>query len=234
MSEKAKTNLPKQQTPFSFEGEVSEIKITIPLTELITVDRYRSQIFKVFDIGSKANTLNLTENKPELLSGPKIEGQYQEGSVSPSYVSLNIRDKILHNAMLDSGASHNLMPKEVMENLRLEVTQPYKNLYSFDSSQVKCLGLIKNLEECSKDTISHFEITDSEMEEESKPLGSIPLCFKSFQTLKENLHPKDLSAIIQENPAQVNSHLNQAELIEEEFKSKIEDKEKPVGSLPLC
>ena len=92
----------------------------------------------------------------------------------------------------------------------------------------------KNIEECSKETINHFEITDSEMEEESRPLGSLPLCFKSFQTLKENFHPKDLSAIIQENPAQVNSHLNQVDLIEEEFKSKIEDKAKPVGSLPLC
>ena len=77
--------------------------------------------------------------------GPKIEGEYQEGTVSPFYVSLNIQDKILHNAMLDSGASHNLMPKEIMENLGLEVTQPSKDLYSFDSSRVKCLGLIKNL-----------------------------------------------------------------------------------------
>jgi len=94
--------------------------------------------------------------------------------------------------MLDSGASHNLMPKAVMENLRLEVTQPYKNLYSFDSSQVKCLGLIKNLEECSKDTISHFEITDSEMEEESKPVGSLPLCWESFEFIKANWLPEHL------------------------------------------
>ena len=45
--------------------------------------------------------------------------------------------------MLDSGASHNLMPKGVVESLGLEVTRPYKYLYSFDSKRVKCLGLIK-------------------------------------------------------------------------------------------
>jgi hypothetical protein len=47
------------------------------------------------------------------------------GEVSPFYISLNIHDLILHNAMLDSGTSHNLMPKAVMEKLGLEVTRPY-------------------------------------------------------------------------------------------------------------
>jgi len=45
--------------------------------------------------------------------------------------------------MLDSGASHNLMPKAIMEILNLDITRPYKDLFSFDSSQVQCLGLIK-------------------------------------------------------------------------------------------
>ena len=47
--------------------------------------------------------------------------------------------------MLDSGASHNLMPKSIMEKLNLDITRPYKDLFSFDSSQVKYLGLIKDL-----------------------------------------------------------------------------------------
>ena len=89
--------------------------------------------------------MNLTDDKPELLFGPKVEGKYQEGAVPPFYVSLNIHEKILHNAMLDSGASHNLMPKVVMESLGLEITKLYKYFYSFDSRRVKCLGLIKDL-----------------------------------------------------------------------------------------
>ena len=47
--------------------------------------------------------------------------------------------------MLDSGASHNLMPKEIIETLNLDITRPYKDLFSFDSNKVKCLGLIKYL-----------------------------------------------------------------------------------------
>ena len=56
-----------------------------------------------------------------------------------------MHDMVLHNAMLDSGASHNLMPKGVAESLGLEVTRPYKDLYSFESWKVKCLGLIKDM-----------------------------------------------------------------------------------------
>lgn len=47
--------------------------------------------------------------------------------------------------MLDFGASHNLMPKAIMEKLGLDITREYHDLYSFDSGKVRCLGLIKDL-----------------------------------------------------------------------------------------
>jgi hypothetical protein len=106
------------------------------------------------DIGMKAltivstnhsDTINLTDDQLELMFGPEVDGQTDNGFVTPFYISLNIHDLILHNAMLDSCASHNLMPKAVMEKLGLEVTRPYKDLHSFDSSKVRCIGLIKDL-----------------------------------------------------------------------------------------
>ena len=48
------------------------------------------------------------------------------------------------------------------------------------------------------------------------------------------MHPKDLLAVIQETPAQVNSHINQEKMVEDETESEIEEKSKPIGSLPLC
>ena len=91
------------------------------------------------------DSVNVLDDTPELLFGPEVNGKSTYGSVLPFYISLHIHDKILHNAMFDSGASHNLMPKAVMEKLNLDITRPYKDLFSFDSSQVKCLGLIKDL-----------------------------------------------------------------------------------------
>jgi hypothetical protein len=52
------------------------------------------------------------------------------------YIHLNFHDKILHNYLMDSGASLNVMPKVVMEELGLEITKPYQDLYSSDSKGV--------------------------------------------------------------------------------------------------
>ena len=93
------------------------------------------------------DVLNLSDDHPLIMFGPMVEEQRKEdeGEIPPFFLSLNIHDLILHNAMFDSGASHSLMPKAIMENLGLDITKPYKDLYSFDSRKVKCLGLIKDL-----------------------------------------------------------------------------------------
>ena len=77
--------------------------------------------------------------------GPWAQASVKYEDVPPFYISLRIHDMFLHDAMFDSGASHNLMPKLIMENLGLDITRPYKDMYSFDSREVKFLGLIKDL-----------------------------------------------------------------------------------------
>ena len=52
---------------------------------------------------------------------------------------------MLHNYLLESGASHNIMSKDVMEALCLSITIPYHDLFAFDSRKVQCLAVIKDL-----------------------------------------------------------------------------------------
>ena len=66
------------------------------------------------------------DDQPELIFGPDVNGKPLEGGVLPFYISLSIHDKILHNEMLDSAASHNLMPKSMREKLNLEITRLIK------------------------------------------------------------------------------------------------------------
>jgi hypothetical protein len=75
--------------------------------------------------------------------GPHIE----DGSDAspPFYIYLNVHDKILHNCIMVSRASHNVMPKVFMEELGLEITKPYQDMYSFHSKKLKCVGMIKDM-----------------------------------------------------------------------------------------
>ena len=66
--------------------------------------------------------VNLQDDKPVVTLGPMIEDLKE--SFPPFYISLNIHDKILHNCLLDSRASHNLMPKAVMDEIGLSITKP--------------------------------------------------------------------------------------------------------------
>jgi len=75
--------------------------------------------------------------------GPHVEEH--DSSTAPFYVTLVVHDILLQNFMLDLGASHNLMALFFMEQLGLQITRPYRSLYSFDSKRVKCLGMIKYL-----------------------------------------------------------------------------------------
>ena len=68
-----------------------------------------------------------------------------EDEVRPFYISLRIHNMFLHNTMLYSRDSHDLMPRVIMDNSGLDITRPYKDIYSFDSRKVKCIGLIKDL-----------------------------------------------------------------------------------------
>lgn len=104
------------------------------MSELAKHDVYRSQINRSLKISINEDSVNVFDEKPKLMFGPEVNRKPVDGGIPPFYVSLKIHDKILHNAMLDSGASHNLMPKPVMEKLDLDITRPYKDLFSFDSS----------------------------------------------------------------------------------------------------
>jgi hypothetical protein len=53
---------------------------------------------------------------------------------------------MLHNCMLDSGASTNVMSLTVMNCLGLNTSKPYKNICTMDSREVKVCGLIKYIQ----------------------------------------------------------------------------------------
>ena len=56
-----------------------------------------------------SDVINLQDDTPAIVFGPRME-YITEEDVPPFYVTLKIHDLLLHNTMIDSSASHNLMP----------------------------------------------------------------------------------------------------------------------------
>jgi hypothetical protein len=128
---------------FNFKSKIQKVKIPMPLNELMKNDIVKSAILKSFQPKTPPadDYVNLQDEKSTMTIGPMVEDQ--DDSCPPFYISLNIHDKILHNFLHDSGASHNLMPKAVMDELGLDVTKNYHDLFSFDFRKFRCLSLIK-------------------------------------------------------------------------------------------
>jgi hypothetical protein len=136
----------KSSSSFSFENEFQKIKIPVPFLELIKNEEFKRYLSKILQPELSSNStdsVNLQDEKPVVIMGPLVEDR--DDSSPPYYTSLNIHDKVLHYCLMDSRASHNLMPKIVMDDLGLEITKTYHDLYSFDSRKVKCLRVIKDL-----------------------------------------------------------------------------------------
>ena len=65
---------------------------------------------------------NLQDDKPTIILGPLVEDR--DDSTPPFYLSPNIHEKVrLHNFLMDFIASHNLVPKVLMDELGLEVNR---------------------------------------------------------------------------------------------------------------
>lgn len=109
------------------ENEINKVKIQFSLPDLMKDKHFQDPILKLLQNSSEndlADTVNLQDEKPTILMGA-TQMPDKEESVPPFYVSLYIHENVLHNCLLDSGASHNLMPKVVMEELDLHITKPY-------------------------------------------------------------------------------------------------------------
>ena len=112
---------------FDLQNELAKLKISIPFNELLRNQEYRDTIMHVIVNQGEAHhdILELTKDNPTIFLGSKIDiVDSEDEEVPPFYMSLNVHDMVLHNSMLDSGASHNLMPKGVVEILGLEITKP--------------------------------------------------------------------------------------------------------------
>ena len=78
-----------------------------------------------------------------LVQPTKDEGTSKKSKPSPFYLSLIIGDKIVHNFMIDSGASNSIMPRCVVDQLGLKYEPMIKFVLQLDGNSVTIVGILK-------------------------------------------------------------------------------------------
>jgi hypothetical protein len=111
------------------EYEIRKFNIPVRLSELLKNEPFKKSIMKVLQPPTSVvnyDVISLQDENSAIIVVPHIE--YVSDASPPFYISLNFHENILHNFLMESGDSHNVMPKVVMEELGLEITKPYQDL----------------------------------------------------------------------------------------------------------
>jgi hypothetical protein len=92
----------------------------VPFLELVKNEDFKRYLSKMLqpELSSySTDSINLQDENFVVILGALVEDR--DDSSPPFDTSLNIHDKVLHNCLMDLGASHNLMPKTDMDELGL-------------------------------------------------------------------------------------------------------------------
>ncbi|KAH9289577.1 hypothetical protein KI387_033694, partial [Taxus chinensis] len=144
---------------------LTQIKVSVPIVELLRIPEHVKRAFDYLGFNEEMITqginLNNTEIPPTIaeLEKPKVIEELGEPpevyigtslvksqlNVDPFFTTLIIKDRLLHNCMFDSGASFNVMPLEVINELNMKVTTSYGKCTTIDSREVPMVGCVKGL-----------------------------------------------------------------------------------------
>ena len=137
---------------------ISSAKIHVYATDVLKIPSQKEKLLKSLE-DSQSKAHNIIEEDPLPNNNAIFEAEHIEpidmpivlNSVDlrredhpPFYVSLLVVKLLLHNCMLDLGASSNVMTRKVMEQLNLRVTRPYHNVCAMDAREINVVGIILN------------------------------------------------------------------------------------------
>jgi hypothetical protein len=127
-------------------GWLSNAKMLVLVSEIMKIPSQREKLLKAIEDPPQ----NIVDRQPTIAyqDAPIILQNWDRGNEKnqPFFLSLLVNNKVLHNCMLDSGASSNVMTKKVMEQLNLRISRPYHNICAMDGKMIKVHGLIKSLQ----------------------------------------------------------------------------------------
>jgi hypothetical protein len=129
------------QMTYNFVEDLSKLRITLPFTRVGKIPQQQEKNLKLLDDPSErtevvATSLKQTQNQSTI----KLRGK-----IPPFYISIENHDVALHNCLVDTGVTNNLIPLEIMEELGMSCTKYYntsESIYAIDYRKVPTYGEI--------------------------------------------------------------------------------------------
>jgi hypothetical protein len=119
----------------------SKSHISIPFLEFVKIPSQRKKIKQILGLGEGKE--ESSKNTHVILK--TVEKGRLNGGCDPFYISLQVKNLLFQNCLLDSEASTNVMPLKTMQQLLFKVKRPYQNICSMDRRDVEVLDVIKNV-----------------------------------------------------------------------------------------
>jgi hypothetical protein len=118
--------------------DLSKLRITLPFTEVVKIPQQRENILRLLDDPSGKMEVVVTSLK-QIQNKSTIK---LRGKIPPFYISIENHDVALHNCLVDTGTTNNIMPLAIMEALGMNCTKYYEtgeSIYAIDSRQVQLM-----------------------------------------------------------------------------------------------
>jgi hypothetical protein len=110
------------QMMYNVMEDLSKLRITLPFTEVVKIPQQRKNILKLLDDPSKRTEVVVTTPKQNQISSTaKLRGK-----IPPFYISIENHNDALHNYLVDTSVTNNIMPLAVMEAFGMSCTKYYK------------------------------------------------------------------------------------------------------------
>jgi hypothetical protein len=131
-----------QKMTYNVIDDLTKLRITFPFMEVVKIPQQRENILNILDEPSNIIEVVVTNSRKQQNSS----SVKPRGKVPPFYITIENHDVVLHNCLVDSGATNNIIPLSVMEALGMGCTKYYETserIYAIDSRKVPTYGEIK-------------------------------------------------------------------------------------------
>lgn len=132
-----------QPMTYNIMDGLLKLNITLPFMEVAKIPQQRENLLKILDDADtrmEVVVINSKRQQSHSLAKPRAK-------VPSFYITIENHEVVLHNYLIDSGATNNIIPLSVMQALGMECTRHYEtgeSIYAIDSRKVSAYGEIKD------------------------------------------------------------------------------------------